>query len=151
MDRQSTAMTITLVTTDVTQTTDVLLNLTTQGTFDKVLITNEIGDLSTLFFGEFMSANVAFDANFSKDVFGDLGTDAIDIAHGNTNGLVIRDVCACNTGHVCVPLLGSALTLFVLGVGADHADDAFTADDLAVFTDSFDAGANFHGSSSTLS
>jgi len=31
-----------------------------------------------------------------------------------------------------------ALPLFVLGVGADHAHDAFASDDLAVFTDAFD-------------
>ena len=38
-----------------------------------------------------------------------------------------------------------ALTLLVLGVGADDADDALAADDFAVFADAFDGGANFHG------
>jgi hypothetical protein len=37
-----------------------------------------------------------------------------------------------------------ALLLFMLGVAADHAHDAFAADDLAVFTDSTNAGSYFH-------
>jgi hypothetical protein len=38
-----------------------------------------------------------------------------------------------------------SLLLLVLGVGADHAHDAFAADDLAVLTDSTNAGSDFHG------
>jgi hypothetical protein len=41
---------------------------------------------------------------------------------------------------------GSALDLLVLRVGlADDADLPLAADDLAVFADTADAGANFHG------
>jgi hypothetical protein len=46
----------------------------------------------------------------------------------------------------CILHLELALTLFVLGVGADHAHDVLAADDLAVFTDTADAAADFHGS-----
>ena len=42
------------------------------------------------------------------------------------------------------------MALLVLGVGADHPDHAFAADDLAVLTDSLDAAADFHGSPSGL-
>jgi hypothetical protein len=38
-----------------------------------------------------------------------------------------------------------ALSLLVLGVGADHAHDVLAADDLAVLTDAADAAADFHG------
>jgi len=38
-----------------------------------------------------------------------------------------------------------ALLLLVLRVAADHAHDAFAADDLAVFTDSTNARSDFHG------
>jgi hypothetical protein len=37
-----------------------------------------------------------------------------------------------------------ALFLLVFRVAADHAHDAFAADDLAVFTDSTNAGSYFH-------
>jgi hypothetical protein len=37
-----------------------------------------------------------------------------------------------------------ALLLLVLDVAADHPYDAFAADDLAVFTNTADAAANFH-------
>jgi hypothetical protein len=37
-----------------------------------------------------------------------------------------------------------SLLLFVLGVGADHAHGPLSADDLAVFTDSTNAGTDFH-------
>jgi hypothetical protein len=45
---------------------------------------------------------------------------------------------------------GLTLALLVLGVLADHAHDAFAADDLAVLTDTFDAGSDFHGRFSLL-
>jgi hypothetical protein len=38
----------------------------------------------------------------------------------------------------------SALPLFVAAVGADHPDDAFAPDDLAVFAKFFYGRANFH-------
>jgi hypothetical protein len=39
---------------------------------------------------------------------------------------------------------GLTLFLLVLDVAADDAHDAFAADDLAVFTNTADAAANFH-------
>src|SRR5947209_16659178 len=36
------------------------------------------------------------------------------------------------------------LALFVFGVAANHPHCPFAADDLAVLTDAFDAGSNFH-------
>jgi hypothetical protein len=36
------------------------------------------------------------------------------------------------------------LALFVFGVAANHPHRAFTADDLAVLADAFDAGSYFH-------
>jgi hypothetical protein len=38
-----------------------------------------------------------------------------------------------------------ALTLFMPRIGANHVDDALTPHDLAMFTNSLDAGANLHG------
>jgi hypothetical protein len=46
---------------------------------------------------------------------------------------------------VQITMVTSALPLLVARVGADHHDAAVPADDLAVFTDCFDAGTNFHG------
>jgi hypothetical protein len=41
--------------------------------------------------------------------------------------------------------MGLSLLLLVFGVGlADHPHDAFSADDLAAFTDSPDACSDFH-------
>jgi hypothetical protein len=42
------------------------------------------------------------------------------------------------------PATSSSLLLLVLGVRADHPNDAFAADDLAVFTDSLHARSHFH-------
>src|SRR5580693_10056465 len=42
-------------------------------------------------------------------------------------------------------LRGSALALLVARVFADDAHDAFSADDLALVADLFDAGTDFHG------
>jgi len=36
------------------------------------------------------------------------------------------------------------LALFVAGVGTDHPDDAFAADNFAIFAELFDGGADFH-------
>src|SRR5437016_5485933 len=38
-----------------------------------------------------------------------------------------------------------ALTLFVTGVGADDADDAFAANDFAIFAQFFYGSSDFHG------
>jgi hypothetical protein len=43
-----------------------------------------------------------------------------------------------------------SLLLLVLGVRADHPHDPLAADDLAVFTDSFNAASYFHGFLSRL-
>jgi hypothetical protein len=40
---------------------------------------------------------------------------------------------------------GSTLALLMTGIGADHVDHAAATDDLAVLTDPFDAGTDFHG------
>jgi len=40
-----------------------------------------------------------------------------------------------------------ALTLLMARVIAHHVDHAAAADELAILTNSFDAGANFHGNS----
>jgi hypothetical protein len=42
----------------------------------------------------------------------------------------------------------SALALLVPRVGTNHEDNATAANDLAVLADSFNAGSDFHGSSS---
>jgi hypothetical protein len=43
------------------------------------------------------------------------------------------------------PLFRLALALFVTRVGANNDQPALPPNDLAVFTDAFDTGANFHG------
>jgi hypothetical protein len=42
-----------------------------------------------------------------------------------------------------------ALALLVPGIAANHEHHAAAADDLAILTNSFDAGADFHDSLST--
>jgi len=37
-----------------------------------------------------------------------------------------------------------SLPLFVPGIGANHPDDAFAADNFAIFAELFDGGADFH-------
>jgi hypothetical protein len=44
-----------------------------------------------------------------------------------------------------LPTINLSLLLLVLGVRTNHPHDPLAADDLAVFTDSFNAASYFHG------
>jgi hypothetical protein len=56
----------------------------------------------------------------------------MDVGQTDLCTLLLRQVDTSYTSHACSPL---ALTLFVLGIGADHPHHPFPPDDLAVPAD----------------
>ena len=83
---------------------------------------------------QILGANGRVDIRFGQNDFGVAGTDAINVAQGDFDALVGRDFYSNDAGHN----LGLTLALFVAGVGTDHPDDAFAADDFAIFAKLFD-------------
>jgi hypothetical protein len=72
-------------------------------------------------------------------------TETIDIGECDLDALVTREVDASNTSH------DLSLPLLVLGLGADHANDALTLDHLALRADRFDGCSYLHNVLSTVS
>jgi hypothetical protein len=67
--------------------------------------------------------------------------DAVDRGQRDRGVLVVRDVDACNTGHVRSSL---ALALLVARIGADHAHHALAPHDLALAADFLDGSLHSH-------
>ena len=84
--------------------------------------------------GQILGADARIDICASEDLVRVGGTDAINVAQGDFDALVGRDFYSNDASHN----LGLTLALFVAGVGTDHPDDAFAADDFAIFAKLFD-------------
>ena len=84
--------------------------------------------------GQILGADARIDICASEDLVRVGRTDAINVAQGDFDALVGRDFYSNDAGHN----LGLTLALFVAGVGTDHPDNAFAADDFAIFAEFFD-------------
>jgi len=84
-------------------------------------------------FGQILGADARIDICASEDLVRVGRTDAINIAQGDFDALVGRDFYSNDAGHKKT----LTLALFVAGVGTDHPDDAFAADDFAIFAKLF--------------
>src|SRR5207249_1093575 len=69
--------------------------------------------------------------------------DAVDVAQRDVRRLVVGEVHTQDTRHARA-LLALPLTLLVTRVSANDVQPAVAADQLAVLTNTFDTGANFH-------
>jgi hypothetical protein len=137
-DRQTSTMSNALVRTDFHLATDVLCDISAKVALHlQVLI--DI-DTKTIHFvlGQIPDPGVAVDSSRIENLLTGRATDAIDIGKRNLYALFTRDIDARKTCHV------SALPLFVSWIGANNHDAAVAANDLALFTDGFDAGTDFH-------
>src|SRR5450432_3242737 len=138
--RKAAAMTIAAIAADVAQPGDVLLNLPAKRAFHFVIAIDDADDLGEFFFAQFLGAALKVDAGFFQNDPAVGPADAENIRQADPDRLVGRNIDTRDTRH------GLSLLLLVLHIRADHPHDAFAANDLAVFTDSSDACANFHDS-----
>ncbi len=115
--RQGPAMAVTAVAADFAQTVDVLLNLTTQGTFDENRVLIEDGDdLGDLIFGELFGALLRVDARFLEDLLGVGPTHTVEIGQRNPEGLVVGNVDTADTRHSTLLRRGLDLTHVQSGI-----------------------------------
>ena len=90
----------TTVAAKVHQTLDVHLRITTQVTFNGVVLVDEFADLQDFSVRKFVDTTGGIDANsFANSSCGGV-TDTGDICEGDWNPLCSRDVYAGNTCHV---------------------------------------------------
>lgn len=138
-------MTDTAVGTDFLQSLDVHLHEMAEFTLDAMLLLDRFAEAVPVFFGEILCPGVEIDIERFENLATHRTTDAIDIGERNFNALVVGQVDAGNTEHRLL-----SLTLFVLGVLADNVDHPAATHGLAVSTDLFYGGADFHSLFQTL-
>ena len=141
--RQTAQVTHAAIALDGLQPLEVHAQLAAKVAFDHVLtILDGVNDFRELRLVEVLCADARVNPGRFQDIHGVLGTDAVDVAQGDIDALVGRDFYTNDACHILYSLksflIGSALPLLVTAVGADHPDDAFAADDLAVFAKLFD-------------
>jgi hypothetical protein len=144
------------VTTDITQTGDVLGHLPAKLTFDYAIAVDDLRYLAKLIFGELVRLGGFFDPGFLQYLPRRTQTDTDNISQCNQYGLVVGNINTDYTRHISSFsfLVYSfkidpdnsklTLTLFVSRVCTDHSHDAFAANDLAILTNTFYRTSYFH-------
>ena len=134
---ESAQMTHAAVAFDTLQTLEVHADFAAKIAFDDVFaILNGVDNLRKLLFGQILGANAGIDLGVGEDHFGVARSNTVNVAQGDIDALIGRDFYSDDACHIiiCVVLFpGLALALFVTGVGTNHPDDAFAADDFAIF------------------
>src|SRR4051794_25360815 len=102
--RERTAVAGAPVALDVTQPADVLVDLAAQRALDQVRPVDDADDLRQLLFGQLLRAALAVDRRFLQDGAAVLRADAEEVREADPDGLVVRNVYACDTGHWIGPL-----------------------------------------------
>src|SRR5262249_55720444 len=110
-------------------------------TFDRVFAVEDAGQAADVVFREIFGPPLRIDLRLAAQLQGRGRTDSVDVAKRNMGRFVVRKVHAENTRH----LVSLPLALFMPRIAANHVQPAVAAHDLAVFANTFDAGAHFHG------
>ncbi len=92
-------MSLASVRTNITQTLDILLHLTTQTTFHDVIRVNDLVDLCDLLFGQFVRPDIAINLSFRQQVGGKLRTDPVNVLQCVQDLLAIGDIITRNSWH----------------------------------------------------
>jgi hypothetical protein len=102
---------------DLSETTNVLLNLATQWSFNSVILIQVSRNATHLIFGQLTSTDVRIHSQFEANLNSKDRSNAVKISQGNVDRLIIRYVDAKHAGHCKSPLQIQkrllALTLFV--------------------------------------
>jgi hypothetical protein len=143
---KSSLVALTPITVDVHQTLDVVAHLTPQRPLDFVLVFDDVTNLDRLVFCEILHPTIRIDTRLLADAPRRRLPDAVDVREAHPDAFVFWDINPCDTCHrSCSFPEGAtlrrallALALLVALVLADHSDNAFPPDDLAVRAYSLD-------------
>ena len=92
-------MALAAVAADVAQAGDVLGHRPAERAFHHVVGLNDVGDVRELIFRQLVGPGLAIDVRLLENHLGIGGTHAVDVPEGDTDGLVVGDVDAGDTGH----------------------------------------------------
>ena len=138
-------MTHAAISAEVDQALDRELNFTTKIAFDGEL-RDRITNAFEFSIGKVLNLLRAGDAALFKNQAAARTADAIDGGETDFGVLLRRNI---NTGDTSQCVTSLALTLLVTRVAADHADNAFALDDLAVAAHFLNGSSNLHLNVST--
>ena len=121
---------------------DLLESLDVEGDFPaEIAFDDVLGDLVTdggkLFLAAILDALGRIDLRIGADLLGAGQSDSVDVSQGIDQLLVVRDIDSCDSCHILF-LSSLALSLLVLGVGADDHDPALALDDTALVANRLD-------------
>ena len=134
----------TTIALDTLKTLQVQTDFTAKVTFDDILaFLDRMNDLGELLFVQVLGADAGIDACALKNDFSIGGTNAVNVTKGDLDSFLARNFNTNNTCHK-KSVLGLALTLFVPGIGANHSNNTFAANNFTIFAKLFNRCANFH-------
>src|SRR5262249_16561418 len=132
-NRKIAAMTAATVAADFNQPLDVHRNVLAQIAFDIALALDHLTDVVHFLFSEVLNLLVGIHIGGGEDARGAWVSGAIGVSQRDVHMLITRKINACNTCHK-TSFASLSLTLFMLGVLADHTHHTTAMDDLALIT-----------------
>jgi hypothetical protein len=120
------------VAADVHETLDVHLHFAPQRTFDLVIGRDDAPDALHFIIRQIVDLLIDIHSRLRQNCARCGVANAVDVGQTDLRTLLFGQVDSRYTSHAYSPL---ALTLFVLGIGADHPHHTFPPDDLAVPAD----------------
>src|ERR1700674_286084 len=138
--RQPTPVAHAPIAPDVHQPLDRARDLAAQVALDLEILLDLLAKFLDVVVGEVLHPRVRVDAGRLQQTLGRGPSDAEDVGQRDFDPLFARQVDACNACH----MLLLPLSLFVLGILADHPRASPPLDDLAFVADLLDARSYFH-------
>ena len=134
-------VTRTAVAADLLETLDVRLGVAAKFTFYLIALLNFVAEQFFLSGGECGGAGIFVDLRFCQNVVRFAATDTIHIGKGDFDALIRKgDTCdTCHNKYEKLPL-----TLLMLRGLTNHMETAVAANHLAISTNRFHGGADFH-------
>ena len=131
------------VTTKIHQTLYMHRDFTTKVTLDLEVLVDALANFTNVVLIEIIRLFIGRNLRELANLIRVMRTNTKNVLERDDCVLATRKVDACDTCHVY--LLPLSLPLLVARIFAQDTHDAFTADDLALVTNLFDAWSNFHG------
>src|SRR6185295_13572355 len=122
---------------DLHQPLDVHRHFLAEVAFDLALLVDDLRDAAGFFLGEVLDAHARVDPGLAEDLVRAAHADPVDVGQRDLHALRARQVDACDTCHLSLPLL-------VLLIRADDADHALAAHHLAFHADFPDRTPDLH-------
>jgi len=119
---------------DIHQAFDVVAHLATERAFNFEIVLDNASDADRFVFGQILDAAARVESDLITDPASRSRSDSENVRQTDYNPFLVRYVDTGYTCHVKDPFRALTLALFVTLVLADHPNDAFAPDDLAVCT-----------------